>query len=273
MLYGVCVNLAPGADRLAGIWHAPALKEIGYDYIEVPANRISQLSEQDFAEGTRLLRESGLICRTCNDFMPMQFRVVGKELTPQAELEEYFKKAFFRIGQNGMGAKVVVFGSPWCRSYPEGFSPETAFEQLTEFLRRIGEIAMQEGLVIGVENNNRTETNMMNHLPEIERLAENVGLPNVGIHCDYYHLHFAEDDPDVLLRYPGKIVHTHIAKVQGRGYLTDLEGELPYITKYAENLHAIGYEGGISLEAKPDPAKKYEDEAAEALRVLKQVFD
>lgn len=129
---------------------------------------------------------------------------------------------------------------------------------MADFLRKIGEIAQREGLTIGVENNNRTETNMMNHLPDIQRMVDLVGLPNIGIHCDYYHLHFAEDDPDILRNYPGKIVHTHIAKVERRAYVTDLEGETPYIYRYSDALRAIGYEGGMSLEAMPDPGKRWE---------------
>ena len=50
--------------------------------------------------------------------------------------------------------------------------------------------------MIGIENNNYTETNMLNHLPDIDTMVKTVGLPNVGIHCDYYHLHFCGDAPD-----------------------------------------------------------------------------
>lgn len=69
------------------------------------------LSEPEFREAKHLLSESGLTCLACNDFMPMDFRVAGPELTPEKELEEYFTRAY-RIGQNGLGAGVVVFGSP-----------------------------------------------------------------------------------------------------------------------------------------------------------------
>ena len=92
MLYGLCVNMTAEADRLAGIRLAPALKEMGYDYIEIPTNRLSLLGGQEFEEGKRILKDCGLVCRTCNDFMPMQFRVVGEELTPWDQLEEYFRR-------------------------------------------------------------------------------------------------------------------------------------------------------------------------------------
>ena len=45
------------------------------------------------------------------------------------------------------------------------------------------------------------------------------------------------------------------------------------MAEYAKALHSIGYDGGISLEAKHDPARKWEEEAAESLRVLKSVFE
>lgn len=45
------------------------------------------------------------------------------------------------------------------------------------------------------------------------------------------------------------------------------------MAEYAKALHSTGYDGGISLEAKHDPARKWEEEAAESLRVLKSVFE
>ena len=114
---------------------------------------------------------------------------------------------------------------------------------------------------------------MLNLLADIDRMTEEVGLSNLGIMCDYYHLRFAGEAPDEPAKYPGKIVHTHMAKLEKRAYVTDLSGEMPYMAEYAKALHSIGYDGGISLEAKHDPARKWEEEAAESLRVLKSVFE
>jgi sugar phosphate isomerase/epimerase len=44
------------------------------------------------------------------------------------------------------------------------------------------------------------------------------------------------------------------------------------MTEYAKALRTIGYEGGMSLEAMPDPAKDWENEARENFRVLRSVF-
>ena len=118
-----------------------------------------------------------------------------------------------------------------------------------------------------------SEVNMLNRLADIGRMTEQVRLPNVGILCDYYHLRFEEESPDEPLKYPGKIFHTHIAKLEKRAYVTDLDGEMPYMAEYAKALRAIGYEGGISTEAKHDPGWKWEEEAAENLRMLKLVFE
>lgn len=273
MKYGLCVNHAPGVDRLSGIWHAEDLKKIGYDYIEVPTNIMNMLSEADFAEAKRILSESGLPCRTCNDFMPMTYRITGTDKTPRKELEAYIRRAFFRIGQNGLGAGITVFGSPWCRNCPDGYDFETAFSEVADFLRWTGEIAAEEGLTIAIESINRSETNMMNRIPDVARMVHAVDLPNVRMHSDYYHIRYEQEDPHVIEGFGDMIVHTHIAKLANRAYMTDTDGELSYLTEYADALKKIGYEGGMSLEAKPDPKLDWYAQAEANLRVLRSIFD
>ncbi len=272
MLFGMCVNMAPGADRLAGVWHAEFLKRTGFDYIEIPANRVSRLSEPDFREVRKMLADSGLACYACNDFMPMHFVIAGRELTPPEELSEYMKRAFFRVGGNGLGAKIIVFGSPWSRNCPEGFGFETAFGQVADFLQMAGEIAAGEGLTIAIENNNSSETNMMNHLADVDRMVKKVGLDSVRMHCDYYHLRFENEDMHAPELYAGSVAHTHIAKLKDRAFMSDTEGELEYLTEFSKALRAIGYTGGMSMEARPAPHRDWEDQAAAGLQTLKRVF-
>ena len=272
MLFGLCVNMTPEVSRLAGAHYAEKLKSYGYDYIEMPINIFNMLPEEEFREAKKMIRDSSLPCRTCNDFMPTDFLIAGENLTPEHTLSEYLKRAFFRIGAEGLGARYVVFGSPWSRSCPEGFPFDTAWKQVADFLHMAGEIAATQGLTIAVENNNHTETNMMNHLVKTSEMVDEIGLDSVRMHCDYYHLRFEGEDMHAPELYAGKIVHTHIAKLKDRAYFTDTEDESQYLAEYAKALHAISYNGGMSLEAKPDPEKDWDEQAKATIRTLRSVF-
>ncbi len=272
MKFGCCVNLLPGINHLAGAKYFPILAELGYDYVEIPLNVLSQLSDSEVKQVRAALRSSGLPCRTCNDFMPTSYNITGNDLTPRDTIKRYLDRAFYLIGQDGMGASYTVFGSPWSRNCPEGFDRETAFFQIEDFLIDAAVLAEQNGITIVVEAINYTETNMLNHFPDITRLVRHADHPNIKAHCDYYHIRMENDDPAIILDGGELIAHTHIAKAK-RGYLTNCENETPMIYQFADALRSIGYNGGMSLEARPISEESWQNEAALALAELHRIFD
>lgn len=70
----------------------------------------------------------------------------------------------------------------------------------------------------------------------------------------------------------GILVHTHIAQLEDRRYLTDLSRE-PRLPQYAVALRQIGYQGGVSVEGYVDSPDSWEEDAKLSLSNLKQVFE
>lgn len=270
MLYGCCVNLLPKTLDRIGLEYAGRLKRLGYDYIELPLNELAQLSEQEFRDARTVLEELDLPCRACNDFMPARFQITGPDVTSRAELTDYLRRALERAAR--LGISFAVFGSPWSRSCPEHYSREAAFGQIAEFLSLAGEEAAPYQVVIAIEPINRGETNMLNHFSDGVRMARTVDYPNVRVLCDYYHLRFEGDPPSVLLDGGSELlIHTHISRLEGRRYPTDLSLE-PMLPEYAGVLRQIGYAGGVSVESKVDAPEHWEEQAALALANLRQVL-
>ena len=270
MLIGCCVNML-SVTPLAGAEYIPSLAAMGYDYVELPMSRLGSLSDQDFDKAAELLHKSGIPCRACNNFMPGEYKITGPEnlLTSRDVLMNHIEKAFRRIGIEGLQVPVAVFGSPWSRSCPKGWSMEQALLQIEDFLRAAAQCAGHYGITIAVENNNSTETNTLNHYSDVVDMVKRVGHPSVRALCDYYHVRVMEDDPGAALKDSGELlVHTHIAKLADRGWFTDLSGEEEYISRCAEALKAIKYNGGISMEA-PAAPEHWEDLARKTLPVLK----
>lgn len=269
MKYGCCVNLLPKGEAKTGIEYAGRLKALGYDYVELPLNELSKLSEPEFEALLQRLEEAGLPCLCCNDFMPASFQITGPRLTPREELSNYLRLAMGRLRR--LGASYTVFGSPWSRSCPEGFPRERAFGQIADFLGMAGDEAARNGIVIAVEHNNRSETNMLNHFSDVVQMVRGVGHPNVRALCDYYHLRYEGDAPEVLLESGDLLVHTHIAQLENRRYLTDLSRE-PALSQYAAVLRRMGYRGGVSIEGYVDSPDSWEADARATLSNLRQVF-
>ena len=273
MLIGCCVNMLP-VTPLAGAEYTSALASMGYDYVELPMSRLSSLSEPDFEKAAEMLRESGIPCRACNNFMPGEYKITGPEdlLTPRSVLMNHIEKTFRRIGKEGLQVPVAVFGSPWSRSCPVGWSMEKALLQIEDFLRTAAQCAVHYGITIAIENNNSTETNTLNHYSDVLDMVKRIGHPSVRALCDFYHVRVMKDDPGAVLKNSGeRLVHTHIAKLSNREWFADLSGEEEYIRRYAEALKALNYSGGISIEA-PADREHWEDLARKTLPVLKEAF-
>ena len=270
MRFGCCVNMLPGAEQLAGAAYARPLKELGYDYIELSLRRVAGLEERDFETVRDLLADLDLPCRACNDFLSAQFQIVGEETTPEGELEDYLSRAFARLER--LKVPYAVFGSPWSRSCPEGFPRERAFDQIAAFLRRAGRLAGDHGVTVVIEHNNRSETNMLNRYTDAADMARAVALPNVGTLCDYYHLRWEGDDPEVLRKAGIAPLHTHIARLEGRRYFTTMEGEEEMLPRYVRTLKELGYGGGVSIEAPVSSPEAWRGMAETNLRLLRRAF-
>ncbi len=271
MFFGCCVNMLP-RDELAGASYARELAELGFDYIELPLNRIVTLSEGDYDRLRGTVEDSGLPCRCCNDFLPREYRLVGPETTDPDVLRRYLETGFSRIGRGGLGARYAVFGSPWSRSCPEGFSPARALEQIGAFLTLAAETAEGYGVTIAVEHNNRSETNTLNTITAAAELVRQLDRPNVGILCDYYHLRVEGTPAGDVAACGNRIVHTHIARLAGRSFLDSLEGEEDFLLPYAAALRGAAYAGGVSLEGFIPDRESFRRLAGASLVNLRAVF-
>ena len=271
MVFGCCVNTLPD-DGLVGASYAGELAELGYDYIELPLNRVAALSDEEFSQLRGALSKAGISCRSCNDFMPRDYQIVGEDATSEDTLRRYLETAFARIGRGGLGALYAGYGSPWSRNCPEGFPRERALEQIVAFLRLAAQEAARHGVSIVVEHNNHNETNMLSTISEAADAVRAVNRCNVGILCDYYHLRVAETPAAVVEACGRDIRHTHMARLAGRSYPCSLEGEEGYLQDYAAVLKRLNYSGGVSIEAVVPDRASFRQQAEASLQTLRALF-
>ena len=232
MNLGVCV---PWALRQQAL-------ELGYDYVELPLVSTVELAERG-EEDAEALREQLAQVPKYNILLPGWVELLGD--TSDAALSEYLHGAFGWIAAEGAPTRPIVLGSGRSRNRPEDLPYEEAFERLVERVRLIGELAAEYKLQIVFEPLNQLETNMIHTLTEGARLVEAVGLPNVGLIADYYHMLMEEESLEVLNKgYP--IWHAHIALDKSRAYPRSLT---PGLKQFLDQLLASGYRGDVSIEA------------------------
>jgi sugar phosphate isomerase/epimerase len=193
------------------------------------------------------LLQSGISCKSCNNFFPPSFRLTG----PTADLEAIERYAELALGRAGqLGVEHVVFGSGPANRIPEGFAYDAAWTQLVELLHRFQPIAAKHGIRIAIE--------------PLRRAA--CSLANIKLLADVFHMAEAGEELDVLLSARGYIEHIHIANPSGRLFPKPQDAyDYGRLFRY---LREIGYQGKISVEAY---TSNFYPDAADSLALLRNL--
>ncbi len=236
--YGVCI----GKDAAK----IKELKELGFDFCEVSFAALAEAEESEVRLIADECKKHGIRCLSANSFLPASVRVTGPEADDE-KIKAYLENAFEKLSV--LGLKSVIFGSAGARNVPEGFSRETAKEQIIHFLRDlVVPFAEKYGVIIGIEELNDVESNILNTCHEAMEYVRAVNSPYVRLLVDYYHVGLMGESVQSLADYKGYISHVHIASPSQKRHVpapTDIEdyGEFMQVLAEAE------YESGaISLE-------------------------
>jgi sugar phosphate isomerase/epimerase len=249
---GYCVNL----DRLE------AVQGLGFDYLEVPAQAIAALSEDEYAALRQRVAALEVPVRAANVFLPGSLKVTGPEADPAKQVE-YVRKCLDRLA--GLGVRTLVFGSGGARRVPDGFSRDEATKQIVTFGKMAAQEAASRNITIVLEPLRSQESNIVNTAGEGLKIVRAVNHPNFRILVDFYHLAEEKEDPAVLLEAGDLLKHVHVANPAGRVFPMKAD-EAAYAPFFA-NLRKIGYAGGVSVEARTE---NIEADAPAAIALLRQ---
>ncbi len=222
----------------------------GFDFIECTVLSL-QPENADFAPIAATYAAAALPVKAFNVLLPGDLKIVGPAVD-EGRIERYMQSALERVA--AIGATVVVFGSGRARTIPDGFEAATAEAQLIRFLQLAGDMAEPYGITIVIEPLNRRESNMINSVSEGVELAAVADRSAVLVLADLYHIQVEGEALAQIERCAPWLRHIHVAD---SGRFAPGTGEYPY-PKFFGSLHAIGYDGLISVEC------TWRDFAAEA---------
>ncbi|HZW00559.1 MAG TPA: sugar phosphate isomerase/epimerase [Candidatus Deferrimicrobium sp.] len=231
----------------AGSWGAreceytvASSKEAGYDLVEFP---VFQPAAMDIEAIQRALSANGMTT-TCSLGLSFDKDINSEDAACVARGEALLHDALMAardLGSPYLGGVIFSALGPYSE-----MPTERSRQNSIAAIRRLAEKAAPLGITIGLEFVNRYESNLLNTTAQTVDFIAEVGLPNVVVHADSYHMNIEENDFRTPIVAAGdKIGYVHIGE-NHRGYLGS--GHVNFPQLFAA-LVEIGYKGTITFES------------------------
>ncbi len=249
----------------AGLDKAEKLKAIGFDFIEggVAGTLKPEMPDAEFAPELEKIKAGALPIRSCNGFIPSKFHLTGPETAHDAALD-YAVKACQRA--DAAGIPFIVLGSGGARKVPEGFDLAKGKEQFIAFCQKLGDRIKDCNVTIVLEPLNKGETNLLNSVAEGIDYVDAIGRPRIQLLADFFHMMKEDEGPDSIRKAGKRILHCHIAELEGRK-APGTKGE--DLSRFFKALTDIRYSGGVSCEC-GWPKENVEEAWGKALVTMRQ---
>lgn len=269
MKYGVC-NWIFGAEDLVST--AVFLAEAGFDGVELAGG----LRRYQADEVNNILGDHGL---TVLSLTPEDVDLAHPDAQVRKEAVDYYLHLLdFAAAVDA--PMVSCHGAVGRIRALAGYGEE--YRHFITGVRHIATRAEELNLRLAMEVLNRYESHLLNTAVQAVEFVEEVGVPNVGILLDAYHMNIEEADPaGAILDAGGRLFLFHVAdsnrQAVGRGHSDFLA--------LTRALRRVGYSGDVILECTstgPDPFTPVKGEGwlaevrqftKESLRLLKSYAD
>jgi len=225
------------------------------------------MTDSAFAAFEERVLASRIRCKRCNRLiwapdLP-RLMVVGPNVNLDV-VTAYLSSTMDRCRR--LGAEIIVWGSPASRKVPESFSQDEAWRQIKVFLQRAGDVARSKNVLFAIEPIRRGETNTLNTVADTLRMLDEVKHPNVKTILDNNHMRAEKEDPSIVLKARGQLVHLHFSSPDSRW--PKLPEENPDDKRLFGYIKQIDYHGGISIG---DSARgTFEEDAAASLAFFRK---
>ncbi len=243
MKFGVSTFLWTSPFSTASFDLVYKVKEMGFDIIEIAVEKKELI---DWAKLKELIKETGLQVTISGAFGPD--RDISHEDHAIRENGVQYIVDCIKIARD-MGSP--IFGGPIYSAVGKTrFISEDQKKKerawCVENLMRIGQIAGDYGIILGLEPLNRFETDMVNTADQAISLVKEASSPNIKIQLDTFHNNIEEKNIANTIRKVGKELLCHIqGNESDRG--TPGTGNVDW-AGIKEALTEIGYDGAIVIE-------------------------
>ena len=225
------------------LWLAQHVKELGFEVFEVCVEDPAIVSAAAVAEASEA---AGIAVSVCGAFGPER-DVSHEDAVVRGQAVAYLEYCIdlaSRVGSPHVAGP--MYAATGVTRLLTGGERKAQRLRAVEGLRRVAEMAGERGVRLAIEPLNRFETDLINTIEQGLELCDLVGLRNVGLLLDTFHMNIEERSLPAAVRAAGdRLFHFHASEndrgAPGSGHIGWLE--------VFDALDDIGYEGQIVIES------------------------
>lgn len=221
----------------------PRFAEIGFDGIEIA---LQEKGDIDTAFINDKLAENNLVCSSLCSLMGPGRDLRGSRediATAKAYIRDLVDVAVELGTDTLVGPHYSVVGLAEMKTAAER---EEDWKKVVAGLKDVGAYAAERGVNLALEPLNRFETDFLNICTDAVKLCEDVGLDNMKIHLDTFHMNIEEKDLGAAIRLAGDRLYMIHASENDRG--APGTGQVSW-NQVAEAVKDIGYQRWIVMES------------------------
>lgn len=230
-----------GADYL---YYVEKVAKLGFDILELGAKPLPDYTEKDIAELKACVQANGI--ELTAGYGPAASQNIG---SADAAVRENALKWFTRLFQVMEKLDIHLLGgalySYWPVDYSVPVDKQGDWERSVEGMKKMGAVAAEYGITLGMEVLNRFENHILNTAEEGVRFVKQVGLDNVKVMLDTFHMNIEEESIGRAIRTAGPLLgHFHTGECNR---MVPGKGRTPW-REIGEALRDIGYDGTVVME-------------------------
>ena len=220
--------------------------QVGYEFVDLSGKAIAALNDNEFLDLKKKILTGPIPCLGINSYCPSEVIIAGPGFDEE-KIYEYGRNTIKRV--NSLGAKSIGIGCPASRTLPKDYDLEKAKSQLMKFLEITCEIANDFNMDVLMESLSTLETNFINTTSEALEIVEMLGLNNLKMVYDIYHVAMMKEDTLDFNKAFNYISHLHISDGYNGKRLYLNENNMDIYNPYLENIYRSNYKGNIAIEA------------------------
>ena len=222
---------------------APHIAGMGFDWIEVP---LENISDMDHKRGAEIIRQHGLGVSACAAISPDR-DLIHPDPAIRENGAKYLREAIDATAALGathlVGPMYSAVGRTWQQT-PDERARDV--DLLVKNLSELAKYAGDHGVVLCIEPLNRFETSFINLATQAIEVVDRVNHLACQIMLDTFHMNIEEKSAGAAIRAVGKrLRHIHACEndrgAPGSGNVTWNE--------VAQALKDIGYDGPVVIES------------------------